>query len=301
MKRNAQRIDFDAMGTQFFCIVVEPSEEIFDSIFLLAQDLENKWSRFKPDSELMKLNNNPDVAVTVSPETIRLLNEMKIGYEITDGKFDPNVLGDVLDSGFAVSKRNNSERTEWSARSQSKSTFEDVIVDESNSTVLLPSGVGIDAGGIGKGLAADLIATRALELGAMGVAAFAGGEVAVKGIPPEGEGWEISISDPRDSSIFIDKIRLSLGGVATSNVTGWVSDQGKSHIMTPGLEKHGAAEVIQATVITNAAVHAEVMTKMCFGTPVTEALALVEAAGGQALIVDKDFQLHETTEWKKYK
>ena len=301
MKRNSQRIDFDAMGTQFFCIVVEPTNELFDSIFELAQDLDSKWSRFKLSSELMKLNNHPDEAIVVSPETIRLFNEMKSGFEITEGRFDPNVLGKIIDNGFAVSKNDSSEKTEWSARKQSNASFADVQVHEINSTVLLPAGVGIDAGGIGKGLAADLIATRAMAMGAMGVAAFAGGVVAVKGLPTEGEGWEISISDPRDSSVFIDQIRLSKGGVATSSVSGWISEQGQSHIVATGDRVDVAAEVIQATVIANAAVHAEVMTKLCFGSTVSKALALVEAAGGQALVIDKDFRKHETAEWKKYK
>lgn len=301
MKRNAQRIDFPAMGTQFFCIVVEPSELIFDSIFLLAQDLENKWSRFKSTSELMALNNNPGSEMKVSSETLRLFNEMKVGFEITDGMFDPNVLARIIDSGFAASKNDKDLCTEWTARSQSQATFADVVIDELNSTVLIPAGVGIDAGGIGKGLAADLMATRAMELGAMGVAAFAGGEVAVKGLPPEGHGWDVSVSDPRDSNLFIDRLKLSSGGLATSSIDGWISEQGVSHILNPLTVEHDLNQVIQATVITNTAVHAEVLTKMCFGSTAKAALELIENAGGQALLIDKDFQNHETSEWDRYR
>ncbi len=37
----------------------------------------------------------------------------------------------------------------------------------------------------------------AMQLGAMGVAVFAGGDVVVKGMSVEATGWKVDISDPK--------------------------------------------------------------------------------------------------------
>jgi thiamine biosynthesis lipoprotein len=298
--RNVQRIDFHAMGTEFFCVAIEPEPGLFDNVYALAVDLESKWSRFKSSSEIMQLNNAPEVPHVVSSATIRLVGEMKNAYEISGGFYDPNVLGAVIDAGFAVSKDNSSDITMWSARATSEYSISDVEIDESNSTITIPIGVGLDAGGIGKGLAADLIATRAMELGAMGIAVFAGGDVAVRGVSETGEGWEVGVQDPKDQTKFVDTVRLSIGGLATSGSDGWLSKSRQSHIIDPNTMQSAQSSVIQATVVAYAAVHAEALTKVSFLVPVEEAISRIEDAGAQALLFDRNFNRYETTDWKKY-
>jgi thiamine biosynthesis lipoprotein len=298
--RNVQRIDFHAMGTEFFCVAIEPEPGLFDNVYALAVDLESKWSRFKPSSELMQLNNAPEVPHVVSSATIRLVAEMKNAYEISGGLYDPNVLGAVIDAGFAASKVDASDTTVWSARATSENSILDVEINENDLTITLPIGVGLDAGGIGKGLAADLIATRAIELGAMGISVFAGGDVAVRGVSETGEGWEVGVQDPKDATKFVDTVRLSIGGLATSGSDGWLSKLGQSHIIDPETMQSAQSSVLQATVVAHAAAHAEALTKVSFLLPVEEAILRIEAAGAQALLFDRDFNRYETTDWNEY-
>jgi thiamine biosynthesis lipoprotein len=288
------------MGTEFFCVAIEPEPGLFDNVYALAVDLESKWSRFKPSSELMQLNNAPEVPHVVSSATIRLVAEMKVAYEISDGLYDPNVLGAVIDAGFAASKDDSSDITIWSARAISENSIADVEINENDSTITLPIGVGLDAGGIGKGLAADLIATRAIELGAMGISVFAGGDVAVRGVSETGEGWEVGVQDPKDATKFVDTVRLSIGGLATSGSDGWLSKLGQSHIIDPETMQSAQSSVLQATVVAHAAAHAEALTKVSFLLPVEEAILRIEAAGAQALLFDRNFNRYETTDWNGY-
>ena len=298
---NVQRIDFHAMGTEFFCVAVEPEPGLFDNIYELALGLESKWSRFRSESELMRLNNAPGQPIEVSPETIRLILEMKNAYEVTDGLYDPNILGEIIDAGFAKSKDNDLDISIWTGRETSDLGINDVEVDLENSTVTIPRGVGLDSGGIGKGLAADLMAVRAMELGAMGIAVFAGGDVSVRGISDTGDGWHIGIQDPSNSEKYVDTVSLSIGGIATSGLSGWLSKTGNSHIIDPQSGNSAQSLVLQSTVIARAAVHAEALAKVSFMMPIPEALAVIEDAGAQALIFDNNFDRYETTEWKKYK
>ena len=287
------------MGTSFFCILVGADEKVCDSIHLLAQELENKWSRFIPDSELMFLNNNPDEMHEVSDATLRLVNEMKLGFEITNGIYDANILGEMLDLGFANSRINSEKVTTWTHRTSGIADITDVQVDLASKSVSIPSGVALDAGGIGKGLAADLMSDYAMQLGAMGVAVFAGGDVAVKGMAKDAAGWKVEISDPTDSTKFISSVALSRGGLATSSPMGWISGN-SHHIIDPRTHRSSESDVLQATVITQNASQAEVLAKMCIILGTQEGISRINSLGATALIVDDKNQVHTSENWDTY-
>ena len=81
---------------------------------------------------------------------------------------------------------------------------------------LVRPGVELDLGGIAKGYAVDR-AAEILAEGATGCLVNAGGDLAVRGTRPDGEGWLIGVQDPRDPSQLFLKLRLSgKKAVATS-------------------------------------------------------------------------------------
>ena len=299
LKTPTQRIDFQAMGTSFFCILVGADQEICGATFNLANELEAKWSRFIPDSELMLLNNNPDSMHVVSDATLRLVSEMKLGHELTQGLYTANILGELIDLGFAESRVNSANVTTWQARAHSSADLSDVVIDLEAESVSVPSGVALDAGGIGKGLAADLMSDYAMQLGAMGVAVFAGGDVAIKGMSVEAAGWRVDISDPNDVTKFIASVELSRGGLATSSPMGWKIGN-SHHIIDPRTLKSSNSNVIQATVIAQNASQAEVLAKMCVILQASEGLARINELGVAALLVDEENQVHTSENWKTY-
>jgi len=294
-----QRIDFQAMGTSFFCILVGANEEICDAIYALANELESKWSRFVPDSEVMVLNNNPDSMHLVSDATLRLVSEMKLGFELTQGLYSANILSDLIDLGFATSRANPENVTLWSANSKTSADLSDVVIDLDTKSVSVPKGVALDAGGIGKGLAADLMSDYAMQLGAMGVAVFAGGDVAVKGMAQDAAGWKVNISDPNEVENFIDTISLSRGGLATSSPMGWKIGS-SHHIIDPRTHRSSDSDVLQATVIAQNASQAEVLSKMCVILGAQEGISQIDSLGAAALIVDDTNQVHTSENWKIY-
>ncbi len=295
----SQRMDFDAMGTEFFCVLVGASEKDFDAIYAFANELESKWSRFIPESEVMLLNNNPDSMQKVSDATIRLVTEMKSGFELSQGLYDANVLSELIDLGFATSRTNPENVTDWTAKSKTSADLSNVEVDLDSMSVLVPSGVALDPGGIGKGLAADLISDYAMQLGAMGVAVFAGGDVAVKGMAQDANGWEVSISDPNNVKSFIDSVCLSRGGLATSSPMGWKVGN-SHHIIDPRTGKSSDSDVLQATVIAQNAAQAEVLAKMCIILGTKEGIARIDSLGAAALIIDNSNQVHASENWKTF-
>lgn len=287
------------MGTSFFCIFVGADQTIYDAVYELAIELEASWSRFLLESEVMQLNNYPDVAHKVSDSTLRLVSEMKLGFELTQGLFSGRVLGELIETGFATSRSNPENVTSWKANEKSSADLSDVEINIAAKTVTIPRGVAIDAGGIGKGLAADLMSDYAMQLGAMGVAVFAGGDVAIKGMSADAAGWKVDISDPENPIEFIASVALSRGGLATSSPMGWKIDKAH-HIIDPRTLKSSTSNVIQATVIAQSASQAEVLAKMCVILQAHEGLARIDELGVAALLVDDKNQVHTSQNWKTY-
>ena len=287
------------MGTSFFCVLVGADNEIFDAVYSLALDLESKWSRFLPDSELMLLNNNPDSLHQVSDATLRLVSEMKLGFELTNGLYSAKILGDLINLGFAQSRSNPANVTTWQARAQSSADLPDVVIDLDAKSVSVPSGMALDAGGIGKGLAADLMSDYAMQLGAMGVAVFAGGDVAVKGMSADASGWQVDIRDPEAGDHAIASVSLSRGGLATSSPMGW-QKANAHHIIDPRTHKSSDSDVLQATVIAQNAAQAETLAKMCVILGTQAGISRIDSLGAAALIVDNTNQVHTSQNWETY-
>ena len=287
------------MGTSFFCIFVGADQTICDAVYNLANELESKWSRFLSDSEVMLLNNNPGAPHQVSDATLRLVSEMKLGFELTQGLFSGRVLGELIETGFATSRSNPENVTTWLANEKSSADLSDVEIDLARQSITVPRGVAIDAGGIGKGLAADLMADYAMQLGAMGVAIFAGGDVAIKGMSVDAAGWKVDISDPNNVTDFIASVALSRGGLATSSPMGWKVEN-YHHIIDPRTGKSSRSNVVQATVIAQNAAQAEALAKMCVILQSSEGLARINSLGVAALLVDDKNQVHTSENWKTY-
>jgi thiamine biosynthesis lipoprotein len=222
-----------------------------------------------------------------------------LGFEITNGIYDANVLGEMLDLGFARSRINPEKLTTWTHRTSGIADITDVQVDLASKSVSIPSGVALDAGGIGKGLAADLMGDYAMQLGAMGVAVFAGGDVAVKGMAKDAAGWRVEITDPTDSTKFISSIALSRGGLATSSPQGWITGN-SHHIIDPRTHRSSESDVLQATVITQNASQAEVLAKMCIILGTQEGITRIDSLGAAALIIDDKNQVHTSENWDTY-
>src|SRR5206468_2520497 len=181
----------------------------------IIEDLEARWSRFRPQSEISKLNDGAGRPVRVSAETLDLVRLAMEGTRITQGRFDPTVLEAVIRAGYDRSFELLADDP-GAPDSSLDVGFEEVRIDADASTVTLPLGVGFDPGGIGKGRAADLLVRELLARGAAGVCANLGGDLRVEGEGPAGGAWTVSVDHPmtgRRAAV----LGLRNGAVATSS------------------------------------------------------------------------------------
>ena len=130
--------------------------------------------------------------------------------------------------------------------------------------VRLPAGSGFDAGGIGKGLAADLIVSELMAAGAAGACVNLGGDLRVAGHAPGGGSWVVAVEHPlHDNALFT--LDIAGGAAATSSTLrrSWTTVRGERmhHLIDPSTGRPSVTDLVQATVVAANAWVAEGLVK----------------------------------------
>ena len=136
----------------------------------------------------------------------------------------------------------------------------DIRVHAQAPLVSIPAGAGIDPGGIGKGLAADMVVTELLERGAAGALIGIGGDIAAAGTPPGPDGWRVAVEHPLDRSRTLAMVLLNAGGAATSSTQTrtWVTDgELRHHVIDPATGECATTDLAAVTVFARAGWEAE--------------------------------------------
>ena len=150
-------------------------------------------------------------------------------------------------------------------------------------------GRSFDPGGIGKGLAADLVVEELLAEGAWGAMVNLGGDLRVGGVPPTGPTWVVAIDHPHHGPLTT--VELVDGGLATSTTLRrrWSGQEcHPHHLLDPatGRPHRGGADFV--TVIAGTGWWAEAAATALIGAPVER--APFTPAGCAALLVGSDLQ-----------
>ena len=288
-----------AMGSDAQVIVYahtrQAADDLADLALIRVELLEQCWSRFRPDSELSRLNaraGGGPVAVSEDLETLLLV--MIEAEEWTAGAFDPTVLQAMRNLGYDADFASVVARTTMADLDESLSPtygMAGVEVDADRHTVTLPAGVGIDPGAIGKGLAADIVASEIYAAGADGVLINLGGDVSVRGAA-DGQSWIVTVRDDRVASAPT-VAEITLDGehraVATSSSLRrrW---NGRHHVIDPTTGLPATADVAQVTVIAPTGWQAEAATTYALVRGSDAARTWLSAQGLDALLFPHDPQ-----------
>jgi FAD:protein FMN transferase len=276
------------MGSDGHLLVVGGSETLADAAVERIDDLEGRWSRFRPDSELSLLNGMPNLPIEVSPETYDLITRAVYAWQVTDGAFDPTVLPSLLAHGYDRSfELIDTSPSAAPPILTPAPGCAGIVADPSSRSVLLPSGVTIDPGGIGKGLAADIVVAELLAAGAAGAMVSLGGDVRVAGRPPSGSVWSIAVDDPFDPDAELTRVHLTGGAVATSSRLrrSWTrGGETVHHLIDPRSGASFGGDVATVTTVASEGWWAEAMTKVVFASGLgglVNAEAIVVAVDGR--------------------
>lgn len=265
-------------------------------------ELERSWSRFDPASELRALDDLDGAGpARASLDLVDAVGRALSLWYVTDGRFDPTVRHALESMGYDKTFRQVApDGPALVDRPRAAPGCAGIRVDRDRQTITLPDGVALDLGGIGKGLAADVIANGLVERGAAGACVSLGGDVRVAGSAVDGAAWRIRVEDPLDESRTLCTRSLHGDAIVTSTTRFRRWRRGGRllhHIIDPSTGVSADRGVTAVIAQAEEAWWAEGVAKAALVAGVEPGLRLLERLGVAALIVDSDGAQHGTRRW----
>jgi thiamine biosynthesis lipoprotein len=216
-----------------------------------------------------------------------LVERAQEAWRLTGGSFDPTLLHQLRAAGYDRSFEQLA--TPHPAVPAELLHRRALVVDIEicGRLVTFPRHLGFDAGGIGKGLAADLVSALLLDAGADGCCVNLGGDLRVRGRSPGDRGWTIGIEHPA-ATRPVATIGLHDGAVATSTVLRrcWTVDgAARHHVIDPTTGEPTTSDVALASVVTGEAWRAEVLATAALLRGTSRCFDLLDGSSA-GLVVD---------------
>jgi thiamine biosynthesis lipoprotein len=290
-------LSFEAMGTWVRVLVgartraeLPPPGEAAAFVRKLIHRFDATLSRFRPDSELSRLNGSPQRSFRASPLLRRLVAAGVDAAELSGGLVDPTLLGAIERAGYRSSRSRAAEPLLEEALAVApprrpagpdpRARWRGFEVSERDRSVRRRPGLRFDSGGIGKGLAADL-AFEQLR-GYERFLVDCGGDIRVGGPGAALDPYEVLVAHPLDGSLH-RRARVASGAVATSGLDGRIWRQGEGyshHLLDPSTGRPAWTGVISATALGPSAVVAETLAKTALLSGAAGARGVLAAHGG---------------------
>ncbi len=258
-----------ALGTvNYIAVSFEPEsrEEIRHALDLAEDylnDMDDRLSVFKPNSEISRINRNAGRKDTrVSADTFELLRLSKGLGAMTGGTFDITTKP-LADAG----------------RQGARIDYRDILLDRDKSSVRLRHrGQGIHLGGIAKGYAVDRVAAILKRQGVKNAEINLGGTV--RNI---GQSRRVGIRHP----FAPDRLAASLESTGEAVVTSGLYERG-SHIFDPVSGRPAQTDLVSATVIGSDGAAADAAATACMVLGMERSAGLLSSLGLEGFFIGSD-------------
>lgn len=165
----------------------------------LLEDLERRFSTYRPDSELSQFNHLRSTSwFPASPELAGVVTQARAVSSLTDGAFDATVAPLLELWGFGP----HGARATWPAEAEVASARARVDWRQFEARTDPPAlrkarpEIATDLSSIAKGFAVDELSRQLAALGAANHLVQIGGDLRAAGVGPDGGGWRVGIEDP---------------------------------------------------------------------------------------------------------
>jgi len=321
---------FSVFGTTAALLVSEP-DRLDDARALADAELaavDLACSRFRPDSELSRLNGSGGAVTGISELFAELIQAALRAARLTDGDVDPtcgHALAEIgYDRDFTVLQAaglQTAGATSPLSRRPSRRVpgWRSVRLDRSRLLAQLTNGAQLDLGATAKAWAADRCAGIIAAKTGSGVLVSLGGDIAVAGAPPAdrgeveraewrgsgrwvgGGGWSVRVTDDHAAGPDApgQTVTIRSGGLATSSTTvrTWaVGGQRVHHIINPATGQPAVSCWRTVSVAAGSCVDANTASTAAIIRS-EAALSWLENAGLPARLVREDGSVETTAGW----
>ena len=284
---------FDTVVT--ITVYDKDSEDVLDACVAKCEDYNARFSRTSEGSEIYELNHADGEPVTLSGDTVDLIQKGVEYSRLADGKFDITIapLSDLWDF-----KNNTGTVPDDAAIQEAKRHigYENVRVD-GNTVQLLDPEAAIDLGGIAKGYIADQLKAYLKEQNVSHALINLGGNVLALGGKPDGSDYNIGIQKPfAQNGEAITSVKIKDQSVVSSGTyERYFEKDGKiyHHILNPFTGYPYETHLQQVTIISDASVDGDALSTTCFALGLEEGSKLIKSLDEiEAIFVTDDGNLH---------
>lgn len=261
---------FQALGSaaQFTlvgAITPEEAREIMAGLRHATDAFEQRFSRFRADSELTHVNSRAGERTAISPEFRDLLQASRHMAEETRGLYNPFILPSLQQAGYVGSWPEPQAAPEGADyRRRKPVAIENLEIGQD--WTRMPEYGALDFGGIGKGYLLDQLADKVRTHGLEGYWLSLGGDIVLEGYDLHREAWRVGVQSAVDPNAAVADISCSPDrqAIATSGVTrrrGEANGKPWHHIIDPRTAEPAESQVLTATVVAGSAQSADVYAK----------------------------------------
>jgi thiamine biosynthesis lipoprotein len=278
-------VTFDCMGTSVRLLTDQA-----DECRAFLEHFDATLSRFRPASELCRLNADPREEVPVSALLRAAVSAGLAAAELTSGLVDPTLVTQLEANGYDRTRRTPELPLDRAltiapprapARPHPAADWRRITITDG--TVRRPPGVRFDTGGTGKGLAADLLADGLTGRWAIDC----GGDLRVGGA------HDVEVRHPLTHEA-IHTLHVHDGAVATSGIDTrlWRAPDGtpKHHLIDPSTGEPAWTGLISVTALAPTALEAEALAKAALLSGPSAAQKWLKRHGG--LLITDDGDVH---------
>ena len=329
------------MGTTYSVSYVStmfkhPVKDVSAVAHQALESVDGRFSTYKPDSELMQVNGAPvGEPVQVSPQFMQVVKEAHYVSEISDGAYDITVGGLVNLWGFGPAHwkqrdkqglhagnqkpEDTPEFVQWMInnfpgavpspeeieQARAKAGYQNLVIDETASTVTKKTDIFIDLNSIAKGHGVDVTAEALRNIGINDYMVEVGGEVLVNGSKPGGQPWRLAVIGPEMGRNGVSAIvEPGNKALATSgDYLNFFEVDGKrySHTINPVTGWPEAKRVAEVAVISDTVSMADAMATMFMALGDKKGLELADRLGIAARFAYYTEDGYETSTSKAFK
>lgn len=289
-----QQHSFRAMSTSIHASIYAPAtRSLTGKVEDLFRYFEELLSRFRPTSELSRLNAHDGSVFMASPDLFAAVEAALWAAQQTGGIYDPTILPYLERAGYdctfaaikdqrplraAMEPQNDRDPVVPLPDLRNGLDYRHIQLDRSTGMIRRPIGMVLDLGGMGKGWTVDRVVDEICGEGPSLI--NAGGDLYAYGIPNGSRGWEIQLAHPLNPAVNVATLILSHHAVATSTIAKrrWLKDGLlQHHLIDPRTGSPAATDAISVSAVGGRVFTAEVHAKVALILGVEEGLAYLES------------------------
>jgi thiamine biosynthesis lipoprotein len=278
------------------------AEKAIDEAIEKLNDIDDKMSAFKEESEISKINFKAGTSLEeiVSKDTYFVVKNAVEYSEILEGTFDPTIRPLVKLWSIGTKEEIIPEKLQIE-ETRKLVNYKDVLLNENkNSIMLKQKKQALDVGGIAKGFAADEVRDIFYKHNVKSALIDLGGNIFALGSKEDGSPWRVGIQNPfKPRGEYVGILSVKNKSVVTSgNYEKYFMKDGQRfhHIIDPKTGYPSQSKIISATIISDNSIDGDGLSTGIYILGIDKAMKIMETiAGVEAIFITEDKKIYKTS------